>query len=125
MVARGGTNSAQQTCPSPYMLRIAADATTARTIFNETREAKQGDICSVSALYAAGGTTRDVTLRFIVRFLDVGGRAIVGSPFTEVLEHHRHRLDAGADPRLPPRRPTPPSSASSCSAGRAAPATPT
>ena len=86
VVARGGTNSAQQTCPSPYMVRIAADATTARTILNETREAKQGDICSVSALYAAGGTTRDVTLRFIVRYLDVAG-AMIGSPFTEVLNH--------------------------------------
>ena len=109
VVARGGTNSAQQTCPSPYMVRIAADATTARTILNETREAKQGDICSVSALYAAGGTTRDVTLRFIVRYLDVAG-AMIGSPFTEVLNnsgtawtrlqtprHHRagwHRLRA-------------------------------
>ena len=48
------------------------------------REAKQGDIVSASALYAAGGTTRDVTLRFIVRFLDAAG-AILSSPFTEVL----------------------------------------
>ena len=84
VVARGGTNSAQQTAPSPYMLRIAADPTVARAIFNETREAKQGDICSMSAMYAAGGTTRDVTLRFIVRFLDVAG-ANLSSPFTEVL----------------------------------------
>ena len=99
VVAKGGTVSAQQQCPTAFMLKIAVDAGTTRTIFNELCEAKAGDTISLSALYAAGGTTRDITLRFIVRWRDVNG-TVVGSPFTEVAQLHRHRLDPGADAQL-------------------------
>ena len=58
------------------MLKIAADATHGpHDLATRPARPSRATSCSVSALYAAGGTTRDVTLRFIVRFLDVGGRA--------------------------------------------------
>jgi hypothetical protein len=81
IVARGGTVSAQQNAPSPFMLRAATDASTARGILNERFEAKAGDKVSMTAMYAAGGTSPSVTLRFIVRCLDVSGAGVTGGAF--------------------------------------------
>ena len=56
------------------------------TICNETCEAKQGDVSRPRRSTPPAATTRDVTLRFIVRFLDVAGPPS-RSPFTEVLNY--------------------------------------
>ena len=97
------------------MLKIARRRRRPARSSTSAARRKEGDHVSASSLYAAGGTTRDVTLRFIVRWLDAAGASPRLALSPRPANYHRHRLGAAADPRATARRrPAPPTSGSRC-----------
>ena len=129
VVAKGGTVSAQQNCPSPFMAKIAVDATTTRTIVGERSEAQAKATRSRRpSSTPPAAPRRRVRLRIVVRLLDAAGASLgsrqrrghrrqrhrLGALHQRALARSgRHRLRAGRDaPRSPAAPATPTSPAS-------------
>ena len=72
VIAKGGTG-AQASCPMPFMLKLAFNASD-RTLSNERFPAKEGDHVTASFQYAA--LSGSFTPRLLLRWLDAGGAQI-------------------------------------------------